>query len=141
MGLTGRIWTAGGVMLVLLAVPAVAAPQPAAGETAEPVRELEADQQRAVAGEAPPTDTARPSAVKGGPKDAAEHLARVEEIVREALEAKRGDAPPEEEKPIGTAGTPLTAQTGEVVTIERAKLEEIQLHLEQIRTALDARPK
>ena len=120
MGLTGRIWTAGGVMLVLLAVPAVAASQSAAGET---------------------PDTTRPPAVKGGPQDAAEHLARVEAIVREALDAKRGDEPPEEEEPIGTAGTPLTAQTGEVVTIERAKLEEIQLHLEQIRTALAARPR
>jgi hypothetical protein len=42
---------------------------------------------------------------------------------------------------MGTAGTPPTAQTGELITIERAKLEEIQLHLEQIRTALAARSK
>ena len=162
MGLTGRIWTAGGVVLVLLALPAVSAPQPAAGETAEPVLELEADQQGAVAGEAPPAaaqstptrqkpaelprataprERSPRSVAKDGPADAAEHLARVEAIVREALDATRGDEPPEDEEPIGTTGTPLTAETGEVVTIERATLEEIRLHLEQIRTALAGHPR
>jgi hypothetical protein len=119
-----------------------------AGQTPEPVREESADQQGAVAGEAPPAadqsartpaeqeskrTTARPARVSHA---AAEHLDRIEEIVREAL--RPHEKPPKGRDPVGTTGTPMTEETAETITIARAKLEEIRMHVEQARTALDA---
>ena len=130
--------------------------------TDEPVspRAQEADQKGAAAGEAPPAPVqsartpadkdARPPARRGR-QDAAEHLARIEAIVAEALGSTPKTEAPKTEAPakpdvdatgddaVGTTGTTMTEESGETVTMERARLEEIRMHLEQIRTALDAR--
>ena len=120
------------------------------GQAPEPVREETADQQGATAGEAPPapdqsartpaapdrsSNAPSPSA-KPPSRSALEHLARIEELVDEALgHATKGARPSD---PVGTTGTPMTKPTGEKVSVERAKLEEIRMHLGQVRTALTA---
>ncbi len=154
--MTERIfWTH--VVSAVLCVSLVAgvSSQSTSGEPAEPIEEQEADRQGAVAGEAPPADvqterspegegqvaeprppSTRPDQgqVKPRPNDAAEHLARIEAIVSEAL-AGRPVREGTGEK-VGTTGTPMTEPSGDVLVIERSKMEEIRLHLEQLRTAL-----
>jgi hypothetical protein len=118
------------------------------GQAPEPVREETADQQGATAGEAPPAPVqsartpAAPDRSSAGPQPSAkrgsraalEHLARIEALVDEALGKTTKGARPSD--PVGTTGTPMTEQTGEKIPVERAKLEEIRMHLGQVRTAL-----
>ena len=139
---------------MLFSLSAWAGAQSTTDESTSP-RVQEADQKGAVAGEAPPAPVqsartpadekdAKPPAPRGR-QDAAEHLARIEAIVEEAL----GSTPKTEaptlpnvdatgDEAVGTTGTTMTEESGETVTIERARLEEIRMHLEQIQTALDA---
>lgn len=147
------------VLTLSVALAAGASGQSTTGEPAERPAEQEADRKGAVAGEAPPAEVQserspageegsaderesparpRPGRVKPRPGDAAEHLSRIEAIVEQALSARPAE-PPEDETAAGTAGTtgtPVTEPTGEMLTIERAKLEEIRLHLAQLRTAM-----
>jgi hypothetical protein len=123
-----------------------------AGQTPEPVREESADQQGAAAGEAPPAaeQSARTPAEQGSSKGAtarparmshaaAEHLDRIDEILREAL--RPTEKPSKGSDPVGTTGTPMTQETAETITLARAKLEEIRMHVEQARAALEASKK
>jgi hypothetical protein len=129
--------------LLLFSLGAGARAQSAAGDGAPP-RQPQADQQGAAAGEAPPAPVqsartpADPGDLERRPDDAVEHLERIEAIVDEVLGPREkpaaGDA-------VGTTGTPMTAATGETVVMQRAKLEEIRLHLQQMRMALAAPPK
>jgi hypothetical protein len=157
--MTERIfWTQ--VAAAVLCVSLAAGVSTQSTEPAEPIAEQEADRQGAVAGEAPPAAVqserspegegqnvepgqpgARPDrgTVRPRPGQAAEHLARIEAIVSEALAGRpvtegTGDK-------VGTTGTPMTEPSGDVLVIERSKMEEIRLHLEQLRTALAQPPK
>jgi hypothetical protein len=146
--------------LMLFSLTAWSGAQSTTDESVSP-RAQEADQKGAAAGEAPPAPVqsartpaddkdARPPAPRGR-QDAAEHLARIEAIVAEALGSTPQTEAPKTEAPakpdvdatgddaVGTTGTTMTEESGETVTMERARLEEIRMHLEQIRTALDAR--
>ena len=112
--------------------------------SAEVGTEQEDSQKAGAAGEAPPSDErSTPAAgrprVAGKRQDAREHLARIEEIVQQALD---GPGPTESPgDPVGTAGTPPTSQSGERLLIDRSQLEEIQMHLQQIRLALGGAPR
>lgn len=154
--MTERIfWTQVASAVLCVSLVAGVSSQSTSGEPAEPIEEQEADRQGAVAGEAPPavvqTERSpegegqvveprppgiRPDQgqVKPRPNDAAEHLARIEAIVSEAL-AGRPVTEGAGEK-VGTTGTPMTEPSGDVLVIERSKMEEIRMHLEQLRTAL-----
>jgi hypothetical protein len=152
--MTERIfWTQVAAAALCVSLVAGVSSQSTSGEPAEPIEEQEADRQGAVAGEAPPADVqterspegeervAEPPAappdrdkVKRRPADAAEHLARIEAIVSEALAGRPATEGTGEK--VGTTGTPMTEPSGDVLVIERSKIEEIRMHLEQLRTAL-----
>ena len=145
-----RSWTRAAIVATVVVIAGDAAGN--GGQTPAPIREESADQQGAAAGEAPPaaqqsartpaepesskTPAERPARVSHA---AAEHLDRIEEILREALPPRQ--KPAKGSDPVGTTATPMTEQTGETVTIARAKLEEIRMHLQQVRTALEASSK
>jgi hypothetical protein len=159
--MTERIfWTQVGTAVLCVSLVAGASSQSTTGEPAEAIEEEEADRQGAVAGEAPPAEVqgerspegegqvveprpprARPhqGQVKPRPNDAAEHLARIEAIVSEALAGRPATERTGEQ--VGTTGTPMTEPSGDVLVIERSKMEEIRMHLEQLRTALAQPPK
>lgn len=138
-----------GALVLLLAGPAGSQESPQ-HDTPEITREQEADQKAAVAGEAPasehrqedaaeeaiqvPTDSAAPGRAQAAARrDALQHLGRIETIVLRLLEegAAHGEAP------VGTRGTPVAGETGEMMAVPRTRLEEIRVHLEQLRTALE----
>jgi hypothetical protein len=159
--MTERIfWTQVAAAALCVSLVAAVSSQSTSGEPAEPIEEQEADRQGAVAGEAPPADVqterspegegqvveprapAVPPArgqVKPRLNDAAEHLARIEAIVSEALAGRPATKGTGEQ--VGTTGTPMTEPSGDVLVIERSKMEEIRMHLEQLRTALAQPPK
>jgi hypothetical protein len=78
------------------------------------------------------------------PVDVHQHLERIEQIVNTILEIgppgepitadeeRIGDVP----QRVGTTGTPVSARTGETVIVDRAKLEDLRVHVRQAREAL-----
>jgi hypothetical protein len=78
------------------------------------------------------------------PIDVGQHLERIEQILDSMLaiappgrpmtaEDERAADPPQR---VGTAGTTVTERTGETVIVERAKLEDLRVHVQQAREAL-----
>jgi hypothetical protein len=78
------------------------------------------------------------------PVDVGQHLERIEQILESMLaiappggpiaaEDERVADPPQR---VGTAGTTVTERTGDTVLVERAKLEDLRVHVQQAREAL-----
>jgi hypothetical protein len=76
--------------------------------------------------------------------DVLQHLDRAEQIVDSLLAIAPPGGPvsvddertTDEPQRVGTAGTTVTPRTGETLLVERAKLEDLRVHVQQAREAL-----
>ena len=131
--------TAAALALVLAGAAAVA------GAAAEPRTPAVPAQAGGTASGQPATPPAGTGAIADAtPGDVRQHLDRLEQIVESILSVAPDGEPivagreqaTDEPTRVGTAGTPVTERTGETVVVERAKLEDLRVHVRQAREAL-----